>query len=308
MSAPHRLWIAAAHDPAHRNGGWVPTTDGVLMQRVGEPDPANPTAANWNDEALLAPAPVFLQDLPDRTDAEGVVVSLSATATDAAGNVSDSASTTVCIVVDGLVFNGGNGSDVLIGTDGRDTLNGGNGTDSLYGGWAPDSLFGGNGDDYLDGGAGNDMLYGENGADTLNGGAGHDSIDGSASAAKIDAAKTAFSAPRGPGILLLSSTAGGSGLTLGQDGPGVDRQAATPDARLSAMTTGSPVAPPICVSTKGTSMARTSRWGPPRMCASTCPTAPPPHEITIWLKPSSISRKRSAENLLRPTRLGKSSS
>ena len=23
MSAPHRVWIAAAHDPAHRNGGWA---------------------------------------------------------------------------------------------------------------------------------------------------------------------------------------------------------------------------------------------------------------------------------------------
>lgn len=23
MSGPHRIWIAAAHDPAHRNGGWA---------------------------------------------------------------------------------------------------------------------------------------------------------------------------------------------------------------------------------------------------------------------------------------------
>lgn len=29
MSAPHRIWIAAAHDPAHRNGGWAFVRGGV---------------------------------------------------------------------------------------------------------------------------------------------------------------------------------------------------------------------------------------------------------------------------------------
>lgn len=41
-------------------------------------------------------------------------------------------------------------------------------------------------------------------------------IDGATSPAKVDAARQAFSGARGPGILLLSSTAGGAGLTLDQ--------------------------------------------------------------------------------------------
>lgn len=101
-----------------------------------------------------------------------------ATATDAAGNVSDTVGTTVSIVVTGDVLNGGNGADTISGGDGRDTINGGNGTDTLSGGWAGDQLFGGNGDDYLLGGAGTDSLYGENGNDTLNGGTGHDRLEG----------------------------------------------------------------------------------------------------------------------------------
>lgn len=102
----------------------------------------------------------------------------SATATDLAGNVSNTVSTTVSIIVEGEVINGGNGDDTLTGTDGRDTINGGNGNDTLNGGWAADLLFGGNGDDSLYGGSGDDFLQGENGADQLNGGGGADTLDG----------------------------------------------------------------------------------------------------------------------------------
>lgn len=101
-----------------------------------------------------------------------------ATATDLAGNVSSTVSTTVSILVEGQVINGGNGDDTLTGTDGRDTINGGNGIDTVYGGWAADQLFGGSGDDSIYGGAGGDLLQGENGADRLVGDAGADTLDG----------------------------------------------------------------------------------------------------------------------------------
>ena len=51
-----------------------------------------------------------------------------------------------------LVLNGGNGSDVLIGGDGNDTLNGGDGDDVLIGGPGLDALNGGAGDDTFIGG------------------------------------------------------------------------------------------------------------------------------------------------------------
>jgi len=102
----------------------------------------------------------------------------SATATDAAGNESASASTAVSIIVAGITESAGNGDDVIYGTDGRDTLNGENGNDTIHGGWAPDQLFGGNGADSLFGDEGDDLLYGDNGSDTLDGGSGNDTLDG----------------------------------------------------------------------------------------------------------------------------------
>jgi hypothetical protein len=47
----------------NRAGAWAPTTDGVLLSRDGDPDPNQPTRANWDDDAVRAPAPVFLQDM-----------------------------------------------------------------------------------------------------------------------------------------------------------------------------------------------------------------------------------------------------
>ena len=69
---------------------------------------------------------------------------------------------------------GKNGDDELIGLDGADTLEGGLGDDILLGGEGPDTLFGGNGNDNLDGGNGNDRLAGEKGNDILTGGLGSD--------------------------------------------------------------------------------------------------------------------------------------
>ncbi len=75
-------------------------------------------------------------------------------------------------------LNGGNGNDTLFGILGNDTLIGGNDDDILFGGFGNDSLIGGNGDDILFGGFGNDILIGGNGNDVLVGDAGADTLTG----------------------------------------------------------------------------------------------------------------------------------
>ena len=84
-------------------------------------------------------------------------------------------------------FNGGNGSDIIVGTNAGDTINGKggddlliglNGNDQIFGGNGTDILFGNAGDDLLDGGAGLDILFGGDGNDTLDGGNGTDVLFG----------------------------------------------------------------------------------------------------------------------------------
>lgn len=65
---------------------------------------------------------------------------------------------------------GSNGGNELHGDEGDDTLTGGNGNDLLFGDDGNDFLYGGNGADSLFGGAGSDWLDGENGVDSLDGG------------------------------------------------------------------------------------------------------------------------------------------
>lgn len=89
--------------------------------------------------------------------------------------------------VPGIERTGGNGNNVLRGTDGDDTLRGGRGNDRLIGfaggdrllgEQGNDRLFGSEGLDRLFGGNGNDRLEGEIGADTLRGGGGRDTLRG----------------------------------------------------------------------------------------------------------------------------------
>jgi Ca2+-binding RTX toxin-like protein len=89
---------------------------------------------------------------------------------------------------------GGNGNDVLLGTDGPDQLNGGRGVDRLEGRGGDDDLAGagqldaGDGDDTINGdgtllgGDGNDTLRGSAGGAIADGGPGDDSVAESASA------------------------------------------------------------------------------------------------------------------------------
>ena len=70
------------------------------------------------------------------------------------------------------------GNDVLLGGEGSDVLEGGDGCDVLLGDGGNDVLFGGGGDDLLCGGVGNDSVEGEAGNDRLNGGLGDDYLLG----------------------------------------------------------------------------------------------------------------------------------
>ncbi len=94
------------------------------------------------------------------------------------------------------LFNGGNGSDSIIGTEfhdeihgfggndliwgrgGNDFIYGGGGSDFLWGEDANDKIYGGRGSDYVDGGSGQDRLFGERGNDVLVGRDGKDELDG----------------------------------------------------------------------------------------------------------------------------------
>jgi Ca2+-binding RTX toxin-like protein len=95
-------------------------------------------------------------------------------ATDLAGNVSSSASTTIDVLLTGITLNGGKGNDALVGTGAADQLFGNGGNDSLRGLGQNDRLFGMDGDDFIDGGAGDDWLAGGKGSDRLFGGQGAD--------------------------------------------------------------------------------------------------------------------------------------
>ncbi|HEX8574429.1 MAG TPA: Ig-like domain-containing protein [Allosphingosinicella sp.] len=63
-------------------------------------------------------------------------------------------------------YTGGNGTDIILGSDGNDIILGGNGGDILAGGAGDDEIYGQNGNDHLVGGEGDDLLDGNNGFDT----------------------------------------------------------------------------------------------------------------------------------------------
>jgi VCBS repeat-containing protein len=86
----------------------------------------------------------------------------------------------ITTLADGITLTGGNGSDMLSGGSGDDTLYGLNGDDILSGNDGADTIYGGNGDDVLSGGQSIDHLYGEAGNDKLDGGIGKDFLSGGA--------------------------------------------------------------------------------------------------------------------------------
>ena len=120
----------------------------------------------------------------------------SATYTDAAGNVGNTASASFTVgspapagmdsndfdwvvtsgasTTNGSTTYGGAGADDLAGQAGGvdDHIYGGSGNDTIDGGQGGDNLFGGSGDDSISGAQGSDLIVGGYGADTLDGGQG----------------------------------------------------------------------------------------------------------------------------------------
>lgn len=78
------------------------------------------------------------------------------------------------------LISGNDGNDMLMGGDGRDTISGGSGTDTVFGNAGNDNLSGDAGEDSLIGGFGDDFLNGNDDNDTLEGGFGNDTLSGSA--------------------------------------------------------------------------------------------------------------------------------
>ena len=83
-------------------------------------------------------------------------------------------------VLQNVMFDGGDGADMLDGGDATTALiaEGGAGDDILRGGGGVDELRGGDDADRLLGEGGDDMLFGDDGDDRLGGGAGDDMLDG----------------------------------------------------------------------------------------------------------------------------------
>lgn len=73
------------------------------------------------------------------------------------------------------------GSRVVIGNEGKQSIGGSPLGDALYGGEGDDVIHGGAGDDRIQGNQGNDTLYGDAGANTISGGQGDDVIYASTS-------------------------------------------------------------------------------------------------------------------------------
>tara|TARA_Y100000031_G_scaffold103586_1_gene113847 strand:- start:70060 stop:76224 length:6165 start_codon:yes stop_codon:yes gene_type:complete len=78
----------------------------------------------------------------------------------------------------GVSYEGGDGSDTVLGSNYGDLFYGGNDDDVLYGRAGDDRLYGGAGDDYLSASHDNDVAFGDEGNDVLYGGMGNDRLYG----------------------------------------------------------------------------------------------------------------------------------
>jgi len=89
----------------------------------------------------------------------------------------------------GAKINGTPGNDIIVGTNGKDTINGKGGNDIIFGekggdtikgAGGQDAIFAGAGNDQVQGGMDNDFILGQDGNDDLSGGEGDDRLFGNA--------------------------------------------------------------------------------------------------------------------------------
>ena len=145
--------------------------------------------------------------------AAGVSVHLGGSTGDGAPGEGDSIANDVEQAV------GGDGNDLLVGTDGPDHIDGGSGDDRLEGLGGDDMMWGGSGDDRLEGNSGDDAIWGGGSydaitpnfpaADTILGGDGDDRLFATGRGALLDG---------GAGADLVMPT----GAVVVRPGPGTD--------------------------------------------------------------------------------------
>lgn len=111
------------------------------------------------------------------------------------------------------------GSDIIYGGDGNDTINGGGATDYIDGGVGDDSVNGDAGIDYMYGGLGRDSMNGGADIDVIYGNEDDDTIDGGAATDYVEGGGGADALSGGSGIDYLY---GGDGNDTIRGGTGVD--------------------------------------------------------------------------------------
>ncbi|GBD42104.1 Leukotoxin [bacterium HR39] len=119
----------------------------------------------------------------------------------------------------GGAVSGGEGDDVVVGSDRADTIAGHGGDDVIDGAGGDDVLYGGEGADHVSGGEGNDVLAGDGGNDVLAGDAGNDRLEGGPGDDRLEggAGDDLAFGDEGPDVL-----DGGSGSDVLHGGPGDD--------------------------------------------------------------------------------------
>jgi Ca2+-binding RTX toxin-like protein len=144
---------------------------------------------------------------------------------------------------------GGDGNDLLVGTDGPDQIDGGSGNDRLEGLGGDDMLWGGSGDDHLEGHGGDDMIWGGGSydavtsdipaADAIFGGDGDDHLSAMGRGALLDGGEGAdLVTPTG--AVVVRPGPGTDHVLVKQGGAYVDTREADGSARDLVRCTGGP--------------------------------------------------------------------
>ena len=123
------------------------------------------------------------------------------------------------------VINAGDGADIVFGGEGNDVINAGQGRDVVDAGAGNDFVSGGKGKDTISGSSGDDDLRGNEGTDTLLGGAGDDSLRGGQKADSLAGGAGSDSLVGGTRPDVLD---GGTGLDDYNGGGGLDTCVADP--------------------------------------------------------------------------------